>query len=95
MKKIWENPRVLGLELHHTNEGGMFYTTNSRLRVTLMCRGFGYIDADGRVVITEACNTAIGGSTLEEARANWELHCAEVHPGRPIIGEENIVGRIS
>ena len=97
MKKIWENPRVLGLELHHTNEGeGVYYTTNSKLRVTLVCRGIGYLDADGKtVVITQPCNIAIGGSTLAEARANWEQHCNEVHPGKPQIGEELDFGRVS
>ena len=40
MKKIWENPRFLGLELHHTYDGeGVYYTTNTR--ATLVCRGIG------------------------------------------------------
>lgn len=94
MKKVWENPRVLGLELHHTNDGdGVYYTTKTR--ATLMCRGIGYKDADGKIIITESCGESIRGATLEEARANWDAHCVQVHPGRPAIGEELDVGRIS
>lgn len=94
MKKIWENPRFLGLELHHTNDGeGVYYTTN--VRTTLVCRGIGYRDADGKIVITEPCGELIGGATLSEARVNWEQHCTEKHSGRPMIGEELDFGRIS
>lgn len=94
MKKVWENPRILGLELHHTNDGeGVYYTTNAR--ATLRCRGIGYKDSDGKIVITEPCGESIWGATLSEARVNWEQHCAEKHPGRPMIGEELVVGRVS
>ena len=94
MKKIWENPRFLGLELHHTNDGeGVYYTTNAR--ATLVCRGIGYRDTDGKIVITEPCGQSIWGATLSEARANWEQHCVDVHTGKPAIGEELDVGRIS
>ena len=94
MKKVWENPRFLGLELHHTNDGeGVYYTTNAR--ATLMCRGIGHIDSDGKVVITEPCGQSIWGATLEEARANWDQHCKEKHSGKPMIGEELVVGRVS
>ncbi|WP_195467445.1 hypothetical protein [Clostridium sp. D43t1_170807_H7] len=94
MKKIWENPRFLGLELHHTNDGeGVYYTTNTR--ATLICRGIGHRDANDKIVITEPCGKSIWGATLEEARANWRLHCEEAHSGRPMIGEELDFGRVS
>ena len=54
MKKAWENPRVLGLELHHTNDGqGVYYC--SKARATLVCRGVGSIGADGKVTIDKHC----------------------------------------
>ena len=94
MKKIWENPGFLGLELHHTNDGeGVYYTTNAR--ATLVCRGIGYRDTDGKIVITEPCGQSIWGATLDEAMASWKQHCVDVHPGRPAVGEELDVGRIS
>ena len=94
MKKAWENPRVLGLELHHTNDGqGVYYS--SKARTTLICRGVGSIGADGKVTIDKHCGEHIFGATLDEARANWYKHCAEVHPNDPPIGDELVVGRIS
>ena len=94
MKKIWENPRFLGLELHHTNDGeGVYYTTNAR--ATLVCRGIGYRDTDGKIVITEPCGQSIWGATLSEANANWLQHCVDVHTGKPAIGEELSYGRVS
>lgn len=94
MKKVWESPRILGLELHDTNDvEGVYYTTKTR--ATLMCRGIGYRDADGKIVITEVCGESIWGATLEEARTNWDTHCKEAHPGQPLAGEELTYGRIS
>ena len=94
MRKEWKKPELIGLEVNETNTTeGVYYNTN--FRATLVCRGIGVRNADGSITIKSPCGESIRGATLEEAKANWNTHCTEAHPGQPLAGEELTYGRIS
>lgn len=73
---------------------GMVSDVYADTTVKLRCVGIGYKGVDGKPVVTDPCGEVILGATLQEARSNWEQHCAEVHSNDLSIGDELIVERV-
>ena len=85
MKKLWQNPMVLGLDVEQTNtDQGVYYKVSLARRPGVICTGVINV-ITGEVI--QKCDEEFYGATLEEAIDQWREHANTVHAGHPVNGE--------
>lgn len=85
MKKVWQNPMVLGLDVEQTNTNqGVYYKVSLARRPGVVCTGVFDINTGTHI---QPCGEAFYGATLDQAIDLWREHAAVAHAGHPAYGE--------